>query len=106
MVGNSRVAVHEELDLALAPPAGVVDAPGHVGADVLAAALHAVEDRVVLLVGQRVGAAELRVEVGRVLGHLGQRVVDLVVEDAEVVRVAVLDRDAGRACGTASPSSS
>ena len=75
-----RVAVHEELDLALAPPAVVVDAPGHVGADVVAPALDAVEDGVDVLVRQRVDAAELGVEVGGVVRHVGQRVVDLVVE--------------------------
>ena len=41
---------------------------------------HAVEDRVDLLLGQGVHAAELCVEVGGVSRHLGERVVDLVVE--------------------------
>ena len=40
--------------------------------------LHAVEDGVDLLVGQGIGPAELGVEISGVLGHIGQRVVDLV----------------------------
>src|SRR6185312_17063263 len=36
---EDAVPIHEELDLALAPPAGVVDAPGHVGPDEVALAL-------------------------------------------------------------------
>ena len=82
MVGQSAVAVHEELDLALAPPAVVVDAPGQVGAHVVALPLHAVQQRMVLHVGQRIAAPPLGVEVGAVVGHLGQGVVDLVVEAA------------------------
>ena len=81
-----RVAVHVELDLALAPPAVVVDAPGQVGADVMAPALDAVEDGVDVLIGQRVDAAELGVEIGGVVRHLGQRVVDLVVDGEHVRR--------------------
>src|SRR3954468_22947361 len=46
------VSVQVELDLALAPPAVVVDAPGEVGADVVALALHAAEQGMDLLVGE------------------------------------------------------
>src|SRR5690606_18903880 len=77
--GKVLVAIHEELDLALAPPAGIVDAPSHVGADIVAAALDTVDDRVVGAVGERIGAAELGVEIGGVLGDVGKGIVDLVV---------------------------
>src|SRR5262249_26490170 len=56
---NLTVAVDEELDLALAPPAIAVRAPGHVGADIVAVSGHAIEQRVDLLVRYRIGAAEL-----------------------------------------------
>ena len=78
--GELAVAVEEEFDLALAPPAAVVDAPGHVGADVLALSPDAVEDGVDILVGERVHPPELGVEVGGVIGDVGEGVVDLVVE--------------------------
>ena len=87
------VAVQVEFDLALTPPACVVDAPRHVRADVLPLAAHAVEDRVNALVRQRVHAAELRVEIGAVRPDVGQRVVDLVVHRHRVVR-AVFERHA------------
>src|SRR5262249_53106961 len=48
-----RVAVEVELDLALAPPAGPVDAPREVAADVLPGAAHPVQDRVGLAGGER-----------------------------------------------------
>src|SRR5258706_2071006 len=60
------VVVHEELDLTFPPPAGVVHAPRHVRADVLTLALHAVQERDDVLVGNRVHPAELGVEVCRV----------------------------------------
>src|SRR4029077_12204251 len=41
---EGAVAIEEEFDLALAPPAGIVDAPGHVGADIVAVPADAVED--------------------------------------------------------------
>ena len=49
-------------------------------ADVVALPLDSVEQRVDLLVGQRVRPAELRVEVARVVADLGQRIGDLIVE--------------------------
>ena len=54
----------------------------------------AVEDGIDLLVRHRVGTAELGVEIGAVLGHLGQRVVDLVI-DNEFLVAEVLHRDPG-----------
>ena len=79
--GVLTVPVQVEFDLPFAPPAVVVHAPGHVGAHILALALHPVQDGVHLLVGQGVHPAELGVEVGGVLGHLPQAVVHLVVVD-------------------------
>ena len=96
----------KELDFALAPPAGIVDAPGHIGPDVMAAPAHAVEDRVVLLEGQRIRAPKLGVEIGRVLRHFGQGVVDLPIDNRLRFGIAILERESRAACGTASPSSS
>ena len=91
--GILAVAVEEELDLALAPPSGVVHAPAHVGAHIAAPARHALEQRVVLLIGQRVDAAELRVEVARVHRHGLDGVGDLVVDGGSALP-AVLQRHA------------
>src|SRR5205085_2596682 len=87
------IAVDEELELALTPPSGVVHTPAHVRANEMTAAAHTVENGVELLVPERIRAAELGVEVRGVLGYLGERVVDLVVEDS-VGRAAVGQRDA------------
>ena len=62
----------------------------------MALAPDAVEQGVDLLVGQGVAAPPLGVEVGAILGHLGQGVVDLVVEKPATRSGAeVLDRDPG-----------
>ena len=55
---SAPVSYTHLLDLALAPPAVVVDAPGQIGTDVLPLALHVVEDRIDLFIGQRVDAPE------------------------------------------------
>src|SRR5271166_4302518 len=57
------VAVDVELDLALAPPAGVVGAPGEIGANVLPHALDAIEDRMQGAGDERVAPVELAVQV-------------------------------------------
>src|SRR5882672_1667915 len=44
------IPIHEELDLTLAPPTGVVDTPRHVGTDVVAAPSNAIQNRVHTLV--------------------------------------------------------
>ena len=77
--GELFVPVHEELNLALAPPAAVVDAPGHVGTHIFALAPDSVDDSIVLLVGKRVGSAELGVEVSLVRRYLAVTVINLVV---------------------------
>ena len=82
------VAVDIELDLALAPPAVVVDAPGHVSANIMSRSFDAVQYCVDVLIRKRIGAPELCVEVGCVIGDIGERVVDLVVENFPV-RIAV-----------------
>jgi len=56
-------------------------------------ALHAVEDRVHLLVGEGVVPPPLRVEIGAVVGDLGQGVVDLVIVAGNAVVGEVLQRD-------------
>src|SRR5271165_3276169 len=57
------VAVDVELDLALAPPAGVVGTPGEIGADVFPRTLHAIKDRVQGARGERVAAVKLAVQI-------------------------------------------
>src|SRR5690606_3697761 len=94
--GELVVAVEVELHLALAPPAGVVDAPRQVGADVVTSALHAVEQRVHLAAGDGVAAPPLRVQVAGVVGNVVELVVDLVVED-DLGGGQVLQGDPGRA---------
>ena len=74
------VAVDEELQLAFAPPAGVVHAPRAIRADVLAASAHAVEDPHDVAGADRVDATELRAEAAGVVGHVTERIRDLVVE--------------------------
>ena len=59
--GIFPVAIHVELDLSLAPPAGVVHAPGHVGADILPSPANSIQNRIILLIGQRIDPAELRI---------------------------------------------
>ncbi len=86
------VAVEEELDLALAPPAVVVHSPGHVRADILPPAFDPVEDRVNVFVRQGIDPPELRVKISRVIGNVRQGVVDLVV-DREILLGDILERD-------------
>jgi hypothetical protein len=56
---------------------------------------YAVKDRIDRFVGQRILAAKLGVEIGALLLHLGQGVVDLIEEAIDQVRDQVLDRDPG-----------
>ena len=88
------VTVHVELDFPLTPPAVVVYTPCQVGTHVLSLALHTVNQRVQRPLG-RIGAAELRVEVGLVLRNFCQGVVDLVVQAHHLGGVDVLQRDTG-----------
>ena len=67
-----RIAVHKELDFALTPPSVIIDAPCHIGAHIVATALYAIENRVVRLIRQRIGAAELCMEVHAVLRDIFQ----------------------------------
>src|SRR5215218_3474077 len=46
------VTVEIELDLPLPPPAGAVDTPGEIGSHVMPLAVHAVEQRMHLLIGE------------------------------------------------------
>src|SRR3954464_8251579 len=88
------VAVHVELDLALTPPTGTVDAPRQVGADVVPWALDTVQQRVHGLGRQRVAPPPLRVQVRRLLGYGAQPVVDLEVDD-DLLVVKVLQGQLG-----------
>src|SRR4051812_2305439 len=57
------IAVQVELDLALAPPAVVVDAPGDVRANVVALSCHPVQQRVDRHGGQGIAAPPLGMEI-------------------------------------------
>src|SRR5215467_12299252 len=78
--GELLVAVEVELDLALAPPARAVDAPGEVCADILPGAGHGVEDWVHSPGGKGVAAVKLAVQVP-IAGDVDvDLVADLVVD--------------------------
>ena len=91
------VAVEKELDLALAPPAGIVDAPGHISSDVMPAPANAVEHDIVLFERQRVRATKPCVEIGCVLGNVSQCIVDLPVDDRFCFGIAVFEGEPGAA---------
>jgi hypothetical protein len=57
------VAIEVDLEFALAPPAGAVDAPREVGADVVAMTCDAIEENMGIAGAKRVGAAELSVKI-------------------------------------------
>ncbi len=86
------IVVDEEFDLAFAPPAGVGHPDRQVRAHVLTNTVHAVQNGMHTLVGHRIGASELGVEIRRVVGYVGERVVDLVVAGAGL-GAAVLERE-------------
>src|SRR4051812_43840103 len=86
------IAVHEELDLAFAPPAGVVDAPRQVGAYVVPMPAESVENRVDLAIGQGIVPTPLRVEIGGVFRNVRQRVVDLIVVAVDRIVAEVFER--------------
>ena len=88
-----RVAIHVELDFAFAPPDVIAAAPREVCARIMATALDAVENRMERALG-RVRAAELGVEIRRVIRNIAQGVVDLVKE-RDVLLAAMLKGDAG-----------
>lgn len=88
-----RVAVHVELDFAFAPPDVIAAAPREVCARIVSTALDAVENRMERALG-RVRAAELGVEIRRVIRNIAQGVVDLVKE-RNVLLAAMLEGDAG-----------
>ena len=98
--GELRIPVDERFELSLAPPAVAVLLPGQVRADIVALALHAVEDNVVFLVRQRIAAAETRMKIGRAIRDRTRRIVDGVEESAVLLRRTVLHRYP-RACGRA-----
>ena len=75
------IAIHEELDLAFAPPARAVRAPGHIGSDVLSLSANAVENRIILFIRDRIDTPELSMQVAHVCRNLSQRVIDLVIQD-------------------------
>ena len=89
--GICVVAVQIEFDFAFAPPAVVIHAPGHVGAHIVAFALHAVQNGVHLFVRQRIHAPELRMKVGAFRRNGPHFVGDLVIQHKFFIR-AVLHR--------------
>ena len=55
------ITIHIELDFALAPSAAIIAAPCHIGADIMAHAVDAIEDGIHLFIRKRIVAAPLRV---------------------------------------------
>src|SRR5438067_1044368 len=86
------VAVQEELHFALAPPARVVHLPGQIGADVLSATFHTIEQSVYAAI-ERVAAPPLRMKIGGILGHIRQCVGNLVVIPIARLVPGVLQRN-------------
>jgi len=70
-----------------------MNAPGHIGAHILAPALDAVQHGEVRLVGVGIHSAELSVEIGSVLFHGLAHIVDLIIHD-HLLSVAVFQRNA------------
>ena len=89
------VAVEEELHLALAPPIALQGAQGHVGADVVALAAHAVEHGVVDAPAGAALAVKAGVEVHGVVRHVGERVVERVEDVLNEPGVLARKRDLG-----------
>jgi hypothetical protein len=92
--GELLVAVEVELHLALTPPAGVVSAPGEIGADVFSGAVHSIKDRVQRAGGERVTAVELAVQVTAICDVHIDFVAHLVV-DGGGLRRTVLQGEPG-----------
>ena len=80
------VAVHEELYLALTPPAVVVDAPSHVCAYIMTLAFNTVENCVNFLIWYGVASSELSVEVAAVFQNFRELIVYLIVKREYVIR--------------------
>jgi len=93
--GKLLVSVDEKFYLAFTPPAGVVRAPAHVGADKVAPAFDSINDGVNGLVGQGIDAPELGMQIACILWDVGQGVVDLIIE-GHVFLVQVLHGDLAR----------
>ncbi len=72
------IIIEIEFDFSFTPPAAVVDAPGHIGADILPAPFNPVKNRVDGLVRQRIDPAELGMEIGDIIRNVGQCVVHLI----------------------------
>ncbi len=89
------VAVQVELHLAFAPPPVVVGSPCDIHTCVVTAALDAVQHGKDILVGQGIDPTPLGVEVGHVLRHFRQGVVDLVIEPVGRFRTQVHDFNTG-----------
>src|SRR5207253_126271 len=89
-----RVAVEVELDFPFAPPAVVMYSDAHGRADVVPAALDAVEDSVHLFVSHRVDTPELSMEVGSIFRHVGEHIVDLIISGSPFAGMTVFQRDA------------
>src|SRR5262249_36233096 len=92
--GKLPVAIQVKLDLAFAPPPRAVDFPGQISADVLALTLDLIQNVVDALLREWPLAAELRVKVARIIGHIGQRIVYLVIKHY-IFGVGILHRDPG-----------
>ena len=87
------VSVEIEFDLTLAPPVVIADSPAHDGSDIMTAALDLIQNRIDLLVGQRIDPPELRMKVSTVLGDVRQCVVDLMKTGLALFLIEILHRD-------------
>src|SRR5258708_22766410 len=78
--GKISVTIQIHFDLAFAPPAGAVDLPGDIRADVMTFAFYIIQEGMCLFIAQRISAPPLRVKIRDILRHISERIIDLVVE--------------------------
>ncbi len=73
------IAIHEELDFAFAPPAIVINAPGHVNTNKLPCTFNVVNNGII---GShvRIGASKLGMKISRIVRNISQRVVNLIIQ--------------------------
>ena len=93
--GILLVAVDEELDLTFAPPAAVVDTITHGNTHIVAIPLDSVQNSILLAIGQRVGSAELGVEIRAVLRNFRQGIIDLIEAIGGVLGMPIFNCDPG-----------
>jgi hypothetical protein len=71
------ISIHIKFNLPFSPPAVVVYTPGQVGSYIVTPPLNLVNDRIHLFYLDRVGPAELGMKIGRIVGYVGEGIINL-----------------------------